>query len=322
MFRLNKGNGKNIKRELAVISVLLISVVAIVLILALRYKEYNRNAIIAYSEKVAEKEAYEPAIMHYTNIEEADNKLEAGDDENPKQTPDKNCEMSNNDGDQSYKDNSKDQKKDILPTGHEKETKAAVTRRPLPSKSPLPKRQKADDKAGLESRREEVNKWLVDKLSPGGSAANEKRAVQTWIGWFFDRDCIGINPVKHTKSCNLMGSCYLSGLGIIPYVKGKPYTTYSSISDYKNFDESSRSIAKAFLESLPEDWKTNITVKVTGYPVNNIPANADETEVPETNPSEIDHYLEGIHITSIEAAYIEGVSTNKLPSTNIIFPKP
>lgn len=165
-----------------------------------------------------------------------------------------------------------------------------------------------------------VSKWVEDKLQPGGS--NEKNEqTKTWTGWFFDRDCIGINPVKHTKACNLMGSCYASGLGVIPYIEGKSFDTYTASNNFIVFDGNSSAVARAFLKSLPNSWKNNITIKVTGYEVNNIPANKDETHVPENIPAKVDHYLSGIHITKIEAAYIDGVSTNKLPSPNVVFPK-
>lgn len=166
-----------------------------------------------------------------------------------------------------------------------------------------------------------VVQWLRDRFVPGLNTVTTAKDNRTWTGWIFDRDCIGINPAKHTKACNLMGSCYLSGLGIIPYIPGKSFDTYTAKENFVVFDGNSRSIARAFLQSLPADWVNNITIKVTGYPVNNIPTNADESVVPEDDSSKVDHYLSGIHITRIEAAYIDGVSTNKLPSPNAVYPK-
>ncbi|WP_368490296.1 sulfite exporter TauE/SafE family protein [Clostridium sp. BJN0013] len=178
------------------------------------------------------------------------------------------------------------------------------------------------DVENSDNKPQSILEWLRDKLTPGGNESTKRQQkTQTWIGWIFDRDCIGINPVKHTKACNIMGSCYASGLGIIPYVEGKSFDTYKAMKDFVVFDGESKIVAKSFIESLPENWRTNITIKVTGYPVNNIPTNKDETNVPEQDSSKVDHYLGGIHITSIEAYYIEGISTNKLPSPNIIFPK-
>ncbi|MFL0196764.1 sulfite exporter TauE/SafE family protein [Clostridium sp. WILCCON 0269] len=179
-----------------------------------------------------------------------------------------------------------------------------------------------NDVGNSDNKPESILEWFKDKLTPGGNeSAKRQQKTQTWVGWIFDRDCIGINPVKHTKACNIMGSCYASGLGIIPYIEGKSFDTYKAMRDFVVFDGESKIVAKSFIESLPENWRTNITIKVTGYPVNNIPTNKDETNVPEEDSSKVDHYLSGIHITSIEAYYIEGISTNKLPSPNIIFPK-
>lgn len=171
------------------------------------------------------------------------------------------------------------------------------------------------------NKTQSISGWINEKLTPGGHDSEAQQKTQTWVGWIFDRDCIGINPASHTKACNIMGSCYASGLGIIPYVQGKSFDTYTATNDFVVFDGNSRAVAKAFIESLPDDWKTNISIKVTGYSVNNIPTNADETNVPEEDASKVDHCLSGIRITSIEAYYIDGVSTNKLPTPNVVFPK-
>jgi len=169
---------------------------------------------------------------------------------------------------------------------------------------------------------ESMAKWLDKKLAPSNSTDKGEKKIQTYVGWMFDRDCIGINPVKHTKACNLMGTCSSSGLGIIPNIAGKDFDTYIALDNFIVFDGNSTNVARAFLRCLPEDWKNNITIKVKGYAVNNIPTNADESEVPEEDASKVDHNLSGIHITSIEAAYINGLSTYKLPVPNIVFPKP
>lgn len=164
--------------------------------------------------------------------------------------------------------------------------------------------------------------WLEEKLLPGNQFDKREKKIETWEGWLYDRDCIGINPVKHTKACSLMGTCFDSGLGIIPYVSGKSFDTYVALDNFLVFDGNSSIVAQAFLRSLPDDWKNNITIKITGYAVNDIPTNEDETYVPETDASKIDHYLSGVHITSIEAAYLDGLSTNKLPMPNLVYPKP
>ncbi|MBQ8135629.1 MAG: hypothetical protein IJ192_14725 [Clostridia bacterium] len=168
-----------------------------------------------------------------------------------------------------------------------------------------------------EDKETNMNDWMENQLMPGQNEDNASREIQTWQGWIFDRCCIGIDPFEHTKSCNLMGGCFRSGLGIIPYIPGKEFDTYTALDYYLNFDASSKALAEEFLRKLPDDWKNNVTVSVTGYVVNNIPASADELTVPETDESKVDHYLTGIHITKIEAAYIEGLSTNKLPEPNL-----
>ena len=169
-----------------------------------------------------------------------------------------------------------------------------------------------------EDKETNMNDWMENQLMPGQNDDNASREIQTWQGWIFDRCCIGIDPFNHTKSCNLMGGCFRSGLGIIPYIPGKEFDTYAALDYYLNFDASSKALAAEFLKELPDDWKNNVTVSVTGYVVNNIPASADELTIPETDDSKVDHYLTGIHITKIEAAYIEGLSTNKLPEPNIV----
>jgi hypothetical protein len=151
---------------------------------------------------------------------------------------------------------------------------------------------------------------------------------QTLLGWIIDRDCIGVAPKNHSKNCNLMGSgnnpptsCYASGLGIYLYGKGGSLTS-TNLLHYLVFDGYSRELAKVFLQKLPSTWTNNITVKITGYNVNGIPANATEANVPETDIDLVDHYLKGFHINTIEAAYIEGVSTNTLPDPNVVLPTP
>jgi hypothetical protein len=166
-----------------------------------------------------------------------------------------------------------------------------------------------------------IGAWLEKQLTPQ-SGLEGVHEIRTWTGWIFDRDCVGITPVRHTKACNLMGSCYDSGLGIFEYVPGKAYDTYTAIETFLCFDGSSKELAAAFLAALPADWKNNVTVTVKGYAVNNIPASADETLIPETNLSRVDHYLNGIHVTGIEAAFIDGVSTYALPVPNVVFTQP
>ena len=166
-----------------------------------------------------------------------------------------------------------------------------------------------------------IGGWLEKQLTPQ-SGLEGAREIRTWTGWVFDRDCIGITPVRHTKACNLMGSCYDSGLGIFEYVPGKAFDTYTALETFLCFDGASKELAAAFLGALPADWKNNVTVTVKGYAVNNIPASADEDLIPETNLSRVDHYLNGIHVTSIEAAFIDGVSTYNLPDPNVVFTQP
>lgn len=173
-----------------------------------------------------------------------------------------------------------------------------------------------------------IHTIIVDKLLPAKNEDKSSKQIETWTGWIIDRDCIGVNPLKHTAACNLMGSedtppasCYASGLGILLYVPGKAYTAYNTFDQLFMFDESSRTVAKLFLESLPDSWVNNITISITGYQVNNIPVNTDETNFPETDPLKVDHYLKGIHINKIEAAYIDGVSTNILPEPNLVLPR-
>lgn len=160
----------------------------------------------------------------------------------------------------------------------------------------------------------------------GAEDVSEKN-IQSWTGWIVDRDCVGADVVKHSKGCDLMGvnsnppdSCYGSGLGLAVYVPGKAVTEYKSNTypDYLVFDEEGREIAKNFLYSLPSDWIRNLSVKVTGYVVEKIPANDNESRVPETDVSKVSKYLKGIHVISIETASIDGLSTNALPSPNLV----
>ena len=166
-----------------------------------------------------------------------------------------------------------------------------------------------------------IGGWLEKQLTPQ-SGLEGVHEIRAWTGWVFDRDCVGITPVRHTKACNLMGSCYDSGLGIFEYVPGKAYDTYTALETFLCFDGASKELAAAFLGALPADWKNNVTVTVKGYAVNNIPASADEDLIPETNLSRVDHYLNGIHVTSIEAAFIDGISTYELPVPNVVFTQP
>ncbi|MDR0671465.1 MAG: hypothetical protein LBF64_04045 [Oscillospiraceae bacterium] len=166
-----------------------------------------------------------------------------------------------------------------------------------------------------------IGGWIESQLVPGSEDA-VSREIKSWTGWIFDRDCVGISPVKHTKMCNVMGTCYDSGLGIFAYVPGKAFDTYTAVETFLCFDGASKELAVAFLYALPDEWRNNITVTVTGYAVNNIPVADNELLVPETDVSRVDHYLNGIHATKIEAAYIDGLSTNPLPEPNVIFTQP
>jgi hypothetical protein len=183
----------------------------------------------------------------------------------------------------------------------------------LPSEAPV--FEKEDSNPGT------VGEWLENRLIPG-SDDEGAREIRTWTGWVFDRDCVGIDPVRHTKMCNLMGSCYESGLGMFEYVPGKAFDTYTAVETFLCFDGASKELCAAFLYALPDDWKNNVTVNVSGYAVNNIPAADDELLIPETDPARVTHYLNGIHVTKIEAAYIDGLSTNPLPEPNIVFSQP
>jgi hypothetical protein len=185
---------------------------------------------------------------------------------------------------------------------------------PPPQIDSEPVFEKPDDDASLGG-------WLEDRLVPDENTAGSKE-IRTWTGWMFDRDCVGISPVKHTKMCNLMGSCYDSGLGMFEYVPGKAFDSYTAIDTFQTFDGASKELAAAFLYALPADWKNNVTITVSGYAVNNIPAADDELLIPETDLSRVTHYLNGIHITEIRAAFIDGISTYTLPEPNIAFTQP
>ena len=171
------------------------------------------------------------------------------------------------------------------------------------------------------SSNDSLSDWFQKQLMPA-SGIEGVHEIRTWTGWVFDRDCIGIDPAKHTKACNLMGKCFESGLGIFEYIPGKELNSYTAEDTYLVFDGASKELAAAFLGTLPEDWKNNVTVNVSGYIVGNIPASADELLIPETDSRLVDHYLTGIHITSIKPAYIEGVSTNQMPEHDIEFTQP
>jgi len=166
-----------------------------------------------------------------------------------------------------------------------------------------------------------LSSWFERQLLPV-SGIEGFHEIKTWTGWVFDRDCIGIDPTKHTKACNLMGKCFESGLGIFEYIPGKELDSYTAADTYLVFDGASKELASEFLGTLPEDWKNNVTVTVSGYIVGNIPASADELLIPETDSRLVDHYLTGIHITSIKPAYINGVSTNQMPEHDIEFTQP
>jgi hypothetical protein len=153
---------------------------------------------------------------------------------------------------------------------------------------------------------------LADRVGTHISAGENAPAIEI-TGWIIDRDCLGVDAIKHTKGCNLMGGCLASGLGIFKYDPDSKTPTASSLSNYLVFDGAGKAKAETFLNSLPEDWKNNITVKATVQLVYNIPANADETNVPETELHAVDHYLIGVRVLTIEAAYIDGMSTNELP---------
>ena len=179
---------------------------------------------------------------------------------------------------------------------------------------------------GFDSSVPATNQILT--ITYGGKTATYKIDVvsEQLTGWIIDRDCLGKNvPTMHSRMCNLMGSantpptsCYASGLGI--YTNISAPTVKTDRANYLVFDEGSRNLTKTFLQNLPSTWANNITVKVTGYKVNKIPTNETETNVPETDISKIHHYISGFHVTSIEAAFIEGISTNVLPSPNLVLP--
>lgn len=150
---------------------------------------------------------------------------------------------------------------------------------------------------------------LLDHVATHVSASDTAPVFEL-TGWVLDRDCIGADILKHSKGCSLMGSCYDSGLGIYKYIEGA--STQTTAKNYLVFDGESKEKTKDYLQNLPEDWKNNISIRITAKLVYNIPANADETKVPETDHRLIDHNLIGIHVLKIEPNYIEGLSTYKL----------
>ncbi|MGV8906571.1 MAG: Ig-like domain-containing protein [Acetobacterium sp.] len=185
---------------------------------------------------------------------------------------------------------------------------------------------KETDVTGFDSSAPVVDQILTITIGGKTTTCTITIPAVELTGWIIDRDCLGKNvPTMHKKMCNLMGaantpptSCYASGLGI--YTNISEPEVFTSLANYQVFDEESRALTKTFLENLPGTWTNNVTVKVTGYNVNDIPANLDETNVPETDSTKIDHYLAGFHVTSIEAAFLDGISTNALPSPNLVLP--
>ena len=81
-----------------------------------------------------------------------------------------------------------------LRPGLPSETSAAPE---TPASSETPVFEKEDSDPGS------VGEWLENQLIPGANDAGA-REIRTWTGWIFDRDCVGIDPVRHTKMCNLM----------------------------------------------------------------------------------------------------------------------
>jgi len=152
---------------------------------------------------------------------------------------------------------------------------------------------------------------LAERIGVNISASDNAPAINL-TGWIIDRDCLGVNAITHTKNCNLMDDCLASGLGIFKYDPNSKNPAASSLNNYLVFDGAGKAKAEIFLKSLPDDWRNNVTINVTVQLVYNIPTNADETHVPETKPNLIDHYLIGARVLTIEAANIDGLSTNKL----------
>jgi hypothetical protein len=149
-------------------------------------------------------------------------------------------------------------------------------------------------------------------------------AVDTFVGWFKDRDCVWgpgdsvALPLQSScwVSCGTgtgdMASCFESGLGVFiynPKESGKiSIDSAQSSAHYLLGDPQSKELIRAFLEQLPfnaadqsSPADQKISVKVTGYWVKNgISANKSETYVPEISSDSVIHRLDAFHYLSIE----------------------
>ncbi len=169
----------------------------------------------------------------------------------------------------------------------------------------------------------EAGEYAIQVKATGYSDATVTVSIPTYLGWLIDYDCAGGNPYTHTQTCNLMSTCIASGFGIVVYTPGKAGNTYS-YSDWVPFDQKSHELARQLNDILSsssgsqghlEKYNDTIpTIKVSGYPVSNVPyhtgsGGSDQAQLPVTDISKsISGTVSGIHITSIEFTYITGVS--------------
>ena len=96
-----------------------------------------------------------------------------------------------------------------------------------------------------EEQNQSLGGWLEKQLMPQ-SGLEGLHEIRAWTGWVFDRDCVGITPVRHTKACNLMGSCYDSGLGIFEYVPAKPLMPIPRLKPFYALTAPARSLPPRF----------------------------------------------------------------------------
>ena len=146
-----------------------------------------------------------------------------------------------------------------------------------------------------------------------GTGGTTSPATQDWNGWLLDADCVGANPKTHTQFCNLMPTCIASGEGIVTYVAGKAYNSYSS-EFWIPFDSASQEVADQlnWILSDPNDIESYLTkypnriptIKVTGY--------LTSSDYP--GLSDYGDWTQAIHIKSIQFYYVDGVSNYQVTS--------
>jgi hypothetical protein len=137
----------------------------------------------------------------------------------------------------------------------------------------------------------------ADATKSASASGVDSTVAKEYTGWIIDTDCVGMDPLKHTRSCLQMPMCIESGMGLLIYDSKVKATDYKFIQ----FDEASQRYGVDLINNIPVTETKNVTIKVTATFVDVVNATSKKNE-------------KQLHINSISFTAIKGVSTFTAPN--------